>query len=244
MRFSFGHWARISQKLTPEEFQQLCAGADIIEQDAHGLKVLRLANGGGMLKLFRIKHLISSARIYPYSRQFCRNADRLHVLGVPTINIKQLFHFADSANSAVLYQPLPGQTLRQLANAKQLDEAMLTNLGTFIASLHQRGIYFRSLHLGNIVVTPNGEFGLIDVADMSIYPWKLRCGRRLRNFYHICRLQKDIRQLGLSGWSTVQASYLEHSALSERCFSRLTKGLSQFLALLNLKYPNNNKEQN
>lgn len=231
MKLPLWYSRRISKALTPQAFEHLCRGAQILEQDARGLKVLRLPNGD-ILKIFRVKHLISSARIYSYARQFCRNAERLQVLGIPTVGIQELFHFTDSTNSAVLYRPLAGDTVRQLAYGRQLDDASLKRLGAFIGSLHDQGVYFRSLHMGNIVRAEDGEFGLIDIADMSIYPWSLRCGRRLRNLYHVCRLQEDIRQLSVQQWQALWQGYFGRAGLSARCHNRMAAQLAKLSVLL------------
>ena len=45
-----------------QDFLALKAGAEILEEDAYGEKVLRLADGT-LLKLFRRKRLISSAAL-------------------------------------------------------------------------------------------------------------------------------------------------------------------------------------
>jgi tRNA A-37 threonylcarbamoyl transferase component Bud32 len=231
MKLPLWHSRRISKALTPQAFERLCEGAEILEQDAHGRKVLRLPNGD-IFKIFRVKHLISSARIYSYARQFCRNAERLQVLGIPTVRISALYHLTDSANSAVLYQPLLGNTVRQLVYGRSLDDAGLKRLGEFIGGLHDKGVYFRSLHMGNIVQREDGAFGLIDVADMSIYPWALRCGRRLRNLYHVCRLQEDIRQLDARQWQTLWQGYFGHAGLSTRCQDKMAGQLARLSASL------------
>lgn len=204
---------RRSRLLTAAEFERMRASAEILEQDAKGLKVLRLENGD-ILKLFRVKHLISSARLYSHARSFCRNADRFKGLGVPTVTIKQLFHFSDSNRSAVLYQPLPGCTVRQIAHSEGLNEQLLQHMGVFVAGLHRHGIYFRSLHFGNIVQTPVGELGLIDIADLSIRPWRLSCHERLRNFRHLCRLADDRQWFGQDGWRVFCAAYIKASGLT------------------------------
>jgi tRNA A-37 threonylcarbamoyl transferase component Bud32 len=231
MKLPLWHSRRISKALTPQAFERLCEGAEILEQDAHGRKVLRLPDGH-IFKLFRLKHLISSARIYSYARQFCRNAERLQVLGIPTVRIRELYHFADSANSAVLYDPLVGKTVRQLARERSLDDASLSRLGQFISDLHDQGVYFRSLHMGNIVQCPDGGFGLIDVADMSIYPWSLRCGRRLRNLYHVCRLHEDIRLFDARQWQALWQGYFGHANLGTRCQTRMAGQLARLSASL------------
>ncbi|MGZ8918321.1 MAG: hypothetical protein ACXW0T_08885 [Methylobacter sp.] len=224
MKLPLWHSRRISKALTPQAFERLCEGAEILEQDAHGRKVLRLPNGD-IFKIFRVKHLISSARIYSYARQFCRNAERLQVLGIPTVRISALYHFTDSANSAVLYQPLPGNTVRQLVYGRSLDDAGLKRLGEFIGGLHDKGVYFRSLHMGNIVLGENGAFGLIDVADMSIYPWSLGCHKRKRNFHHIFRNKKDIVKVSYAQWSFLLNGYFEAQKPYRHCAERALKQL-------------------
>lgn len=198
------------QPLAAAELERLRAGAEVLEQDAHGIKVLRLADGR-MLKLFRVKRLFSSAQLFPYSRRFCRNALKLARLGVPTLQVEACYRLPQPGMSAVLYRPLPGDTLRQIARAGQLDRALLGQLGAFVAGLHRRGVYFRSLHLGNIVRTPAGELGLIDIADLAARPWPLLGGQRLRNFRHLCRLPEDRQALGSDGWQEFCAAYLQAS---------------------------------
>jgi tRNA A-37 threonylcarbamoyl transferase component Bud32 len=231
MKLPLWYSRRISKALTPQSFNALCSNAQVLEQDARGIKVIRLADGD-ILKVFRVKHLVSSARLYSYARQFCRNAERLQVLGIPTVEIRELFHFTDSSNSAVLYRPLSGMTVRQLVYAKQLDEAQLKKLGAFIGSLHDKGIYFRSLHMGNVVLGDDGDYGLIDVADMSIFPWRLGCSRRLRNLYHVCRLQEDIRQLSAQQWQALWQGYFQGAGLSSRCHGKMNWQLGKLLTLI------------
>ena len=60
----------------------------------------------------------------------------------------------------------------------------------FIIHLHAQGIYFRSLHLGNVVLTPQGSFGLIDFSDLRLLPCSLPLFMRRRNIQ---------RMLGIAG---------------------------------------------
>ena len=216
----FTGWLRKSLRLTAVEFEQIKSNAQVLEKDAHGIKVLRLPDGD-ILKLFRVKHLISSARLFSHARSFCRNADRLGALGIPTVKIKQLFGLTNSSNAAVLYQPLEGRILRQIALSEGLSETTLQQFGAFVAGLHSRGVYFRSLHLGNVVVTGNGEFGLIDIADLSIRPWGLFFSERLRNFRHICRLEEDRVHIGQQGWHTFAFAYSQTAGMSVRNWKKM-----------------------
>ena len=97
------------------------------------------------------------------------------------------------ASSAVTYSPLPGLTLRQALQSldSSLRESLIERFGRFMAQLHERGVYFRSLHLGNVLLMDDGEFALIDIADLRIFPSALRNALRQRNLRHMQRYPQD-----------------------------------------------------
>jgi len=179
------------QRLKPQDFEQLCANAHVIEADGLGPKVLRLEDGS-FLKLFRPRRWYTSGSFNPYSERFASNSEQLRALGIPSPVILNLYQLKD-ASSAVRYQPLPGLTLRQALQSldSSLRESLIERFGRFMAQLHERGVYFRSLHLGNVLLMDDGEFGLIDVADMRIYPSALRNALRQRNLRHMQRYPQD-----------------------------------------------------
>lgn len=182
----------IKTKLSNEMLTTLTAGAQVVEEDSLGPKVYRLTDGN-FLKLFRRKRLISSALFVPYSDRFWRNAVRLKELGIPTLTPLELYVLDNSSLSAVLYRPLVGRTLKDI----YLDEPEafgkhLQGLIDFIRTLHHRGIYFRSLHLGNIVSTPEGTLGPIDIADLSVQRRPLSKAKARRNLAHFSRLLDNL----------------------------------------------------
>ncbi|MBK5441198.1 oligosaccharide repeat unit polymerase [Pseudomonas sp. TH32] len=179
------------QSLKPLAFEQLCSNAHVIEADGLGPKVLRLEDGS-FLKLFRARNWYTSGSFNPYSQRFASNSEQLRERGVPSPSILGLYELQDHS-SAVQYQPLPGLTLRQALQSldSSLRESLIERFGGFMAQLHERGIYFRSLHLGNVLLMDDGEFGLIDVADMRIYPSALRNALRQRNLRHMQRYPQD-----------------------------------------------------
>lgn len=215
---------RRSQVLTPEEFEQLRLSALVLEQDGRGIKVMQLENGN-IFKIFRRRHTISLSQIYSYARLFCRNADRLKALAIPTVDIIQLFHFEDSSDTGVLYKPLPGRTLRQLGMSGQLDLALLQAFGAFVARLHHEGVYFRSLHFGNVVLTPEGSLGLIDIADLKLRGQALRVWHRRRNFRHLQRYASDWSMISAEGKQAFAASYFAASELPAKAVARLRQEL-------------------
>ncbi|TWH64557.1 lipopolysaccharide kinase (Kdo/WaaP) family protein [Azomonas agilis] len=176
------------RSVTANEFQGWLAQGEVLEQDSHGVKVLRLPEAG-YLKVFRSRRSRWLAWLSPEARRFVRNAQRLHRLGLHTPKVTDCF-WLDRAQvvSACLYEPLQGKTLEQMyrTEPEQLN-ALIPDLARYILALHRKGIYFRSLHLGNILLLPGPrvEFGLIDFLDMRfrLFPldrWQIR-----RNFAHL-----------------------------------------------------------
>lgn len=223
-------WMRSSNLLRAEVFAEMIIGSEVLEQDERGYKVIKLSTGD-ILKIFRVRHKISTTRIHSNARRFSRNAERLQRLGINTVRIQNLYHFANSTDTAVLYSPLVGVTLKKLLDDNLLNQEMAFALGAFVASLHQLGIHFRSLHMGNIVITPAREYGLIDISDMNIYPWALFCSTRVRNFKHITRYHEDVEKIDELSWEYVRDGYFSSSHLSARSESKLQK---TFMKLFNI----------
>lgn len=177
--------------ISSDQYQQLRSGAKVIEADSHGDKVLLLADGS-ILKLFRRKRLLTSALLWPYARRFASNARKLTQLGIPTPEVLALYRLREPARHLVHYRPLPGVTLRQMrCEGLPCPARLFDQLGAFVARLHQKGVYFRSIHLGNIVLTPDQRLGLIDLADLKTRDRPLGSALRLRNFRHMLRDAED-----------------------------------------------------
>lgn len=183
------------KRLSDADYLALRQGAEVIERDESD-KVLCLQDGS-FLKLFKVKNRFSSALLQPYSIRFALNAEKLHRMQIPTIRVINCYRIPSIARTAVLYQPLPGRTLRQILpglSSKQRQNLLEDN-ARFIARLHKLGVYFRSAHMGNIVQQPDGTLGLIDIADMRFSRSALNKERRLRNFRHMARYEADVKYL-------------------------------------------------
>ena len=190
-----------SQLMTQAELARLQTSGKTLEQDERGIKVSLLPDGR-ILKVFWLRGFFTSSRLYSNARSFCRNAQRLQQLDIATVTNCQLFNFVKSTDSAVIYQRLAGDTVRDMLMTGKFNAIMAEELGQFISNLHQKGIYFRSLHCGNIVKTASG-FGLIDIADLKVYPWSLWSSTSKRNFNRLMRYQEDVDNLGKHGWHSI-----------------------------------------
>lgn len=181
------------RRLPAAQLQVLTRGSAVLESDGLGPKVLRLRDGS-FLKLFRKRRLLSSETLKPYAKRFADNARRLQRLGFVSPEVIAVYYVEDSVNrTAVHYLPLPGDTMRHaLAGAQpEVQRELVGQFGQLLGLLHERGVYFRSIHLGNVLILPNAELGLIDIADMKIGRLPLSLRMRQRNLKHMRRYEQD-----------------------------------------------------
>lgn len=172
--------------ITANEWQQWLARGEVLEKDGRGPKVVKLENGL-FLKIFHTRRHPMLARLFPFAKRFACNVELLHRLGIPAPEVVEMFWLDRSRGlTGCLYRPLPGTPLEALHHQDhQRLCALLPKLAGFIKALHDKGIYFRSLHLGNIILTPAGEFGLIDVLDLRKKSVPITGRLARRNFRHL-----------------------------------------------------------
>ncbi|MBV2133595.1 toluene tolerance protein [Pseudomonas sp. MAP12] len=172
--------------VTANEWQQWLDQGVVLERDGRGPKVIRLSDGQ-LLKIFRPRRRLWLAGLKPQACRFAANALQLQARKVRAPVVGECF-WVDRAQavSACLYTPLPGTSLDRLyQQSREEFDALLPELAVFINSLHRRGIYFRSLHLGNVLRLPDGGFGLIDFLDMRFKRGPLGAGLVKRNLAHL-----------------------------------------------------------
>lgn len=205
--------------LNEQEIAQLTEGAEVIEKDGLGLKVLRLADGR-YLKYFRRKHLISRDLMVAAAVRFARHARRLTRMQIPTLTVEGLHRIRGNSGTIAVYRPLPGQPLRALLSNAEASTSLMYRIGGFIAHLHERGIYFRSLHPGNIIVDAD-RLGLIDLLDMRFKGRPLSRWQRRRNWLHFLRTRVDWPFLSPQLIDAVLAGYRDASRLPARDMRRI-----------------------
>ena len=220
-------------KIDIATYQALVATATVVERDPFGEKVLPLPDGL-LVKIFRRKRLLSSATIYPYAARFVRNARRLTALGISTVTVLDVAYCAEAHRYLVTYRPLPGETLRGVLLDSDVNRGTLLDAAAkYIAVLHAKGVFFRSLHFGNIIVASGGTtLGLIDVADMSFCRGPLGVRMRMRNFDHILRYGEDRGCVVEHGLDRFVGKYLEGASLTQdeckRIICRINNITSQY----------------
>ncbi len=206
--------------MSGNEYTQLTQGAVELERDNFGVKVLLTPNGH-IVKLIRIKRWLSLSVIYPYSLRFRRNAVRLTVKGVPSVVVERVFYCHQIRRHGVIYPMVQGESLEKIADQGRISDDLFQKLAVFVALLHRKGIYFRSLHLGNVLLLPNGELGLIDVADMRFFRYPLRMDQRRRNFRHLFRTSAHRKIFAQFGVDRFLGLYVDAANLSARQVERI-----------------------
>lgn len=214
------------KRLSQDEYIIKRHKAEVVEADYFGDKVLYLSDGT-YLKLFRRKRLISYSLFFPYSKKFALNALRLKKLGVPTVEVISVYCIPSISRTAVHYRPLEGCVF----NSPSLDftDTLMFKFGEFLRYLHDNGVYFRSLHFSNVILTPNNSIGLIDIADTRFLAWPLSLRLRIRNFKHILRYIEDKKILismldfFVQGYQSRGKSIVSNRILRDMCMKDFDK---------------------
>ena len=175
--------------LSRAQLERVVADSQVVERDGHGIKVLRLRDGR-YLKYFRRKRFFNRELLSPAAVRFARHARRLERLRIPTLRVESLHRIIGEPHTVAVYQPMPGETLRALLARGEMDGQLMYRVGVFLARLHRQGVFFRSVHPGNIVID-GFRIGLIDVLDMKVRPWSMSRWARRRNWLHFLRCVED-----------------------------------------------------
>ncbi len=212
-----------------DKYDELVARSTVLERDRHGVKVLATPEGL-IVKLFRQKRLISSARLRPYASRFVNNAKALEKLDIKTIKVLDVLYCTPIKRTLVFYQPVPGRTLRDVLKSQTHTDDIMKKFIVFLAELHDKGVFFRSIHLSNVIVSDDSDkFGLIDFADMKIASKALSRDVRLRNFKHLARYRVDqdsIKNFGLERFMDV---YFEASILPRTYKDEFLKKMQELI---------------
>lgn len=198
--------------LTKTDFKLLIKDASMMKEDLFGPKVYRRPDAT-YVKLFRQKRNFSLSTIFPYVERFRRNSLTLMKRGIDTVAVDALYDCPEIERTIVTYKELDGELFRNVLE-KDASGQPLEELAGFLAELHKKGIYFRSIHLENIVLQPNGALGLIDIADMRFRRFALSPLRRVRNLCHLLKYAQDAQLLFVDGkLHFFLDSYLHYSRL-------------------------------
>jgi len=194
------------ETITQDQIDTLCKNGRAIDSKG-GYPAVVLHPDGTITKLWaRKKGIFSSSTLRPYSQRFVSNANRLASLGITVPEIIKHARLEDSHVRLVTYQGLPGTSIRELLE-KEPQRIDMTALCQYIVSLHEKGILFGGMHLGNILQMDQG-FGLIDFTDVRFFSKPLSPKQRASNLRTPLRYDEDISRIKAAGLPGLVETYL------------------------------------
>ncbi|MAE68040.1 MAG: hypothetical protein CMJ18_27640 [Phycisphaeraceae bacterium] len=203
------------RRIDAEQFQQLVEGATPERVHRFDLVAARLPDGR-IAKVFRTYPPWSSRWWWPASDRFERGVRELARRDVATVGLLERFRLVRPRRDIITYTPIEGAIMREALDRDGESDMLWHRFATFLAELHDKGVYFRGLHFGNVIVMPDDRLGLIDVADSRFFRRSLRTSLRIRNFRHFAMHPLDAPRVGRYGLERILESYLASSALDGR----------------------------
>jgi len=181
--------------------------------------VIRVSEAGAealIVKLWYRKPQPTSDLLVPYSVRFRRNSLKLRSRGIVAPEVIGWGSICGGTMQFVSYPALPGEPLRHIA-----PEIDLASVARYVLRLHDDGIDFRSLHLGNIL-SNGSDYSLIDVTDCSFSRRPLSLKHRKRRLARFCSHKADSAYLeNGSAWREFTAAYCDAAGLDRRSTARL-----------------------
>jgi len=197
-----------TRNITHEEYKELKKSSTLVDTK-NGYPAIILHPDKTITKLWSKKaKLFSSARFYPYAKRFISNAVQLKRRGIPVPAILEHLRIKDSHVQLVRYEELSGSSIRNLLENSPNEVDML-GLANFIFGLHQKGIFFRAIHLGNVIQMPDGNFGLIDFTDVTFHSKPLSHQQRASNIATPLRYAADVKLIKQSNLPNLETLYLK-----------------------------------
>lgn len=200
-------------RITKDEFYAICHQPNnILLKTTYDRPKMFETIDGMMIKVFYPrKKRYSSNTLKPYAIRFYQNAERLRTLGFNTPIIHSFQHCPELNTYVITYHKLKGNDARVLS---QHNHALIHDVAAYIARLHDQGIFFRSLHLENLLYQSDGHFALLDIVDVQFKKNSLPFYLRYRNLKHMFRIADDRDFWNQFGVQHFLESYFKHTSLS------------------------------
>lgn len=218
----------IGDHLSEDQVQALCERGRVLEWKGRRPAVIAVpdaADGRAIIIKFwwpRSRRRLLGTGPRRRRDRFARACRQLAELGIPAPRILQSGSVGVGQGWWVCYAELPGETLRHL-NERGASVAPAA-LAAFVRGLHESGVYFRALNLGNVVVesaaAPVAAWGLIDVADSRFLGRPLPLRMRARNLASLITHPREISAMFEGYGQEVVRSYAEAVGTEGRVLRR------------------------
>lgn len=201
--------------ISSQEFKDICQDINtkIIKFGKINQPKVFEKNGDTIIKLFYPKQSrLSSDRIWPRAMRFYQNVKTLKHHGYIAPIVNKIQFCPEQKIYLMYYAKIQGSDMRNLA--KKGECHLIHHVAHFIADLHIHGVFFRSIHLENLLYQPNGKLALLDVTDVRFKKKALTFYSRYRNLKHLFQepLDKDVWQI--FGVNNFMQEYFKSAGLS------------------------------
>lgn len=203
--------------LSIEQYHQLTQHCETIKT-SRNRPVILISKTGTIIKHIYHRSGWSSSRIWPYALRFLKNSQLLKPLGFTVPQVHSTYRCHALRCDIITYSRLDGRSVRALWLKGQKEALFRTP--AFIAKLHQEGIYFRDLHLDNLLYH-NNAFGMIDLASIQKKKKPLSVSMRQRNFQHLFSKEEDQGIFAQYTPEQFLSTYQVTAQLSETDYARL-----------------------
>lgn len=214
------------RSVTQADFEQMIAGAKVLERQEGGLSALRSADGH-IIKIWQRRGGLSSDRLRPYSKRFADNCARLNERAIPAPVVSDSFRIKETGEHVLIYPMLPGHSMADLAAA---DGLPIEAMAQFYVQLHNAGVFFRSIHLGNVLQLEDQRLGVIDVTDCWFYKSPLGMKKRAQNIGYAWAYRGDNVYFTDAVRERMQAVYLDKAELSAKQQQQFKQHLAEAYA--------------
>ncbi len=190
-------------RLSEQELQDFIAEHSILygTVDRPGLM---LSARDEIVKPFYRRKLISTSTLLPQARRFTTSSRKLLEIGVAAPVVKQIIFCPEYPVHMVVYDRIAGKDFRELVD--ELGSEQLAILPTYLAELHRLGVFFRAIHLGNLIYD-GARVHLVDISDLSVRHRPLNALQRARNLAHLFNAEADKPHFASYGVARFLAEY-------------------------------------
>jgi len=198
--------------ISSNEFKALCNRQDakLLKTTYNRPKLLETSNGK-MVKIFYPRNKkFSGVFKSPQAIRFSENSKKLQAKGITVPEVESIQYCKANNTHILTYDKMSGTDTRVLAYK---DASIIEKIAYYIAKLHEQGVFFRSIHLENILYH-NGSFALLDIVDVNIKNKPLSLYMRVRNIKHMIKTKDDKEFWIKYGIDKFFGSYLKYSNLN------------------------------
>ena len=159
------------QNVSMEAFQSLIEGGEVLLYSGEKTRIV-LRPDNYIVKIFRSKR---SAR---HAKRFIAVAARFYKKGYLAVSPTTPCRCAADNCVYLTYPYIDGPSLRELLEVGETK--YLKSAAAFVFGLHERGVYFKDCHPGNLIVHGD-DFALLDIHNTRFYLFGLNVRRRAKN---------------------------------------------------------------